>query len=63
MKQTKKTDNKLMFSQIKDKFQLEKTDKGIEITLIGDMVDRPYEKIMTITNVVSIIDWINKKQK
>ncbi len=59
MKQTKKTDKKLMFSQIDDKFVLKKTDKGIEIKIIGDI--EPNEKILTIANTISIIAWINKK--
>jgi hypothetical protein len=56
MKQTKKTDKKLMFKQDAHKLVLEKQADGIHIE-IGDL--KADDQLFTIANVLSIVAWVN----
>ena len=56
MKQTKKTDKKLMFKQDTHKLVLEKQADGIHIE-IGDL--EADDQLFTIANILSIVAWVN----
>jgi hypothetical protein len=56
MKQTKKTEKKLMFKQDEHHISFEKNDEGTKIE-IGDM--KANLPLFTLSNVMSIIAWMN----
>lgn len=56
MKQTKRTDKKLMFKQDKHSLVLEKKPEGISMDIGSIKAD---EQLFTIANVLSIVAWVN----